>query len=87
VSIDAVAAHVGVRKDSIYRWIEGRGLPAAKVGKLWKLKLSEGRRRLRFWTPHYCSNLTNSFACGEVAESYNPSPEGCVDLFCRDQSD
>ena len=41
VSIDDVAAHVGVRKDSIYRWIESRGLPATKVGKLWKLKLSE----------------------------------------------
>lgn len=41
VSIEDVAAHVGVRKDSIYRWIEARGLPAAKVGKLWKLKLSE----------------------------------------------
>jgi excisionase family DNA binding protein len=40
-SIDDVAAHVGVRKDSIYRWIENRGLPATKVGKLWKLKLSE----------------------------------------------
>lgn len=41
VSIDEVAAHVGVGKDSIYRWIDGRGLPATKVGKLWKLKLSE----------------------------------------------
>ncbi len=41
VSVEAVAAHVGVRKDSIYRWIERRGLPAQKVGKLWKLKLSE----------------------------------------------
>lgn len=41
VSVKAVAAHVGVRKDSIYRWIEYRGLPAQKVGKLWKLKLSE----------------------------------------------
>ena len=41
VSVDEVAAHVGVRKDSIYRWIESRGLPATKIGKLWKLKLSE----------------------------------------------
>lgn len=39
VSVDQVAAHVGVRKDSIYRWIESRGLPATKIGKLWKLKL------------------------------------------------
>ena len=41
VSVEDVAAHVGVRKESIYRWIEGRGLPATKNGKLWKLKLSE----------------------------------------------
>jgi excisionase family DNA binding protein len=41
VSVDDVAAHLGVRKDSIYRWIEHRGLPAKKIGKLWKLKLSE----------------------------------------------
>jgi excisionase family DNA binding protein len=40
-SVDDVAAHVGVRKDSVYRWIESRGLPATKIGKLWKLKLSE----------------------------------------------
>ena len=40
-SVDEVAAHLGVRKDSIYRWIENRGLPARKVGKLWKMKLSE----------------------------------------------
>ena len=41
VSIDDVAGHLGVRKDSVYRWIEQRGLPATKIGKLWKLKLSE----------------------------------------------
>jgi excisionase family DNA binding protein len=41
VSVDDVAAHLGVRKDSIYRWIESRGLPARKIGKLWKMKLSE----------------------------------------------
>lgn len=40
VPVEAVAAHIGVRKDTIYRWIEHRGLPAQKVGKLWKLKLS-----------------------------------------------
>lgn len=41
VSIDEVAAHLGVRKESVYRWIEQRGLPATKIGKLWKLRLSE----------------------------------------------
>ncbi len=40
-SVDEVAKHLGVAQDSIYRWIEGRGLPAHKIGRLWKFKLSE----------------------------------------------
>jgi len=34
VSVDAVAAHVGIAKDSVYRWIDAKGLPAHRVGKL-----------------------------------------------------
>jgi len=41
VSVDDLAEHLGVTKDSIYRWIDRKGLPARKVGKLWKFKLSE----------------------------------------------
>ena len=40
-SVDEVAKHLGVAQDSIYRWIESRGLPAHKIGRLWKFKLSE----------------------------------------------
>jgi excisionase family DNA binding protein len=40
-SVDAVAKHLGVAHDSIYRWIEARRLPAHKIGRLWKFKLSE----------------------------------------------
>jgi len=40
-SVDVVAKHLGVVKDSIYRWIEHRDLPAHKIGRLWKFKLSE----------------------------------------------
>lgn len=41
VGVDDVATHLGVGKDSIYRWIESRGLPARKVGRLLRFKLSE----------------------------------------------
>lgn len=41
VSVDDLAQHLGVTKDSVYRWIDRKGLPARKVGKLWKFKLSE----------------------------------------------
>jgi len=41
VSIDDVVAHLKVTKDSVYRWIESRSLPAHKVGRHWRFKLSE----------------------------------------------
>lgn len=41
VSVDDVAAHLGVARDTVYRWIESSGLPAHRVGRLWKLKLDE----------------------------------------------
>jgi excisionase family DNA binding protein len=40
-SVDDVARHLGVAKDSVYRWIDVRSLPAHKIGRLWKFKLSE----------------------------------------------
>lgn len=41
VSVEEAAAYLGVKKLSVYRWIENRGLPARRVGRLWKLKMSE----------------------------------------------
>ena len=41
VSIDDVAKHLGVAKESIYRWIERQRLPAHKIRRLWKFTLSE----------------------------------------------
>ena len=40
-SAEELAKHLGVAKDSIYRWIDNRGLPAHRIGRLWKFKLSE----------------------------------------------
>ncbi len=40
-SVEAVAKHLGVAKDSVYRWIDARKLPAHRIGRLWKFKLSE----------------------------------------------
>ncbi|RLC12747.1 MAG: DNA-binding protein [Deltaproteobacteria bacterium] len=41
VSVQDVAAHLGVAKDSVYRWIDEKGLPAHRVGRLFRFKLSE----------------------------------------------
>lgn len=41
VSVEDVASHLGVNKDSIYRWISNKGFPVHKVGRLFRFKLSE----------------------------------------------
>lgn len=40
-SVDEVAEHLGVKRDTVYKWIERKNLPAHKVGKLWKFDLTE----------------------------------------------
>lgn len=40
-SVDEIAKHLGVSKETIYRWLEKRQIPAHRLGKLWKFKSSE----------------------------------------------
>jgi len=40
-SVEDVAQHLGIAKDTVYRWIESKALPASKIGRLWKFKLTE----------------------------------------------
>ena len=47
VSVEAVAKLRGVVRVSADRWIDGRGLPAPKIGHLRKFKLTEGDERVR----------------------------------------
>jgi len=41
VSVDEVAKHLGIAKDTVYRWIDSKALPGHRVGRLWKFKLSK----------------------------------------------
>lgn len=41
VSVEHIASHLGVAKDLVYRWIEHKNLPAHRIGRLWKSRLSE----------------------------------------------
>lgn len=46
ISIEEAANYLGVNKDTIRSWIKKEnGIPAHKIGKLWKFKKSE----LDFW--------------------------------------
>lgn len=41
MSVDQIAEHLGVTRDSIYRWIDRKGLSAHRVERLWKFQVSE----------------------------------------------
>ena len=41
ISVAEVALHLGVARDTVYRWIDTRGMPAHRVGRFWKFQLSE----------------------------------------------
>jgi excisionase family DNA binding protein len=41
LSADDIAVHLGVTKDTVYTWIADKGMPAHKIGRLWKFQASE----------------------------------------------
>ena len=41
VDVEEVSRHLGVRRESVYRWIESKAFPAHRAGRLLRFKLSE----------------------------------------------
>ena len=41
LSLEEIADYLGVTKDTIRNWIKKTDIPAHKIGRLWKFKLSE----------------------------------------------
>lgn len=41
LSVEEIAVHLGVSKDTVYAWREKKGLPAHRVGRFWKFQANE----------------------------------------------
>lgn len=41
LSVEEIAEYLGVSKDTVYAWISKRGMPAHRIGRLWKFKSEE----------------------------------------------
>ena len=41
LSVEEIAEYLGIKKDTVYKWIDRKQMPAHKVGSLWKFKRDE----------------------------------------------
>ena len=41
LSVDEICRYLGVSNDTIYKWIKEKGMPARRVGRLWKFKITD----------------------------------------------
>ncbi len=38
LSVDEICKYFGIGKDIVYKWIDKHGMPAHRMGRLWKFK-------------------------------------------------
>ncbi len=50
LSVDEIAAYLGIRRDTVYKWINRRNMPAHKAGWLWKFRKEEVDQWIRCGT-------------------------------------
>jgi excisionase family DNA binding protein len=41
LSVEQIAAYLGVSKDTVYTWISAKAMPAHRLGRLWNFKREE----------------------------------------------
>ena len=58
-SVEEIAAHLGVSRESIYRWAEHGKMPAHKVGRQWKFWVNEVNEWVRAGKAENLSSLVN----------------------------
>ena len=41
LSVNEICKYLGVGKDTVYKWIDKQGMPAHRMGRLWKFKIDQ----------------------------------------------
>ena len=41
LSVDEIGDYLGIKRDTVYKWISDKSMPAHKIGRLWKFKKDE----------------------------------------------
>ncbi len=60
LSVDEIAEYLGIKRDTVYKWIDRRKMPGHKVGSLWKFQKSEIDQWVRSGKARDHADKTNS---------------------------
>jgi len=41
LSVDEICQYLGISRDTVYKWIDQKDMPAHKLGRLWKFRKEE----------------------------------------------
>lgn len=41
LSVDEIGTYLGIKRDTVYKWIGEKAMPAHRIGRLWKFKKLE----------------------------------------------
>jgi len=41
LSVEEIAEHLGIKKDTVYKWVKSKSMPSHKVGRLLKFQVTE----------------------------------------------
>jgi excisionase family DNA binding protein len=41
LSVEEIAAYLGISKDTVYTWLTAKAMPGHRIGRLWKFKRDE----------------------------------------------
>ncbi|WP_293649840.1 methylation-associated defense system helix-turn-helix domain-containing protein MAD1 [Thiolapillus sp.] len=55
LSVDEIGTYLGVKRDTIYKWIADKSMPGHKIGRLWKFRKEE----VDAWVRNGGANETN----------------------------
>lgn len=41
LSVEEIASHLGVSKETVYRWLDRQAIPAHRIGRQWRFQARE----------------------------------------------
>jgi len=41
LSVDEIAGYLGIKRDTVYKWIDEKAMPSHRVGRYWKFRKDE----------------------------------------------